>query len=200
MRFTGNTDNGESVSRCFRESLANSIVTEFRSIPLRSEQRDILVTSFLVELYEVLGGKIPFSGRNGPVYAVLTLTIDNFQMTNACVEGIDVRLVTDHAFFDEAQVDLLFHIVDMLDSRFVYLGWTQDYIIRTISSVALGISRILDGSVIIKNVGSEIRPSLAFSRIFSGAEAITAGRPSWMQQYVVGVVPKYFLDVDQPRK
>jgi hypothetical protein len=200
MRFTGDTESGKLVSRCFRDSLANSIATEFRSIPLRSEQRDILVTSFLLELYEVLGGKVPFSGRNGPIYAVLTLTTDNFQMANAWGEGIDVRLVTDHTFFDEAQVDLLFHIVDMLDTRFLYLGWAQDYIIRTISSIALGICRILDGSVIIQNVGGGIRPSLAFSRMFSGEEAITAGRPSWMQQYVAGVVPKYFFDVHQPKK
>jgi hypothetical protein len=196
MRFIDDMNIGEPVSRCFRDSITNAVATEFSSIPLTSEQREIMLTSFLLELYEVLGGSVPFSGRNGPAYLVVTLNTESLQTANIFGNGVEVELVTDHAFFDESQVDLLFHIVDMLDSRFVYLGWTQECIIRVISAVALAICRILDGSATMQSSDGHIRPCLAFSRVFGSLETITSGRTSWMQQYVAGVVPKHFETVD----
>jgi hypothetical protein len=194
MRFSKSVDRRSLPFQPFIRALEDAVYGRFRRMPVPYVQSDTLATSILQEVYEILDGARPLIGAKGVLHAFLMIASSETERSLLLRGDQFTKFVLDWESFDHSQIDFLLELVEIVDRRLVYLGLPQDDTLNALTDIVSAVCCVLDGGDMAENQRWTFLPILGFAKDSSGAEVTTSGRASWMQQYVHGVVGKYFAN------
>jgi hypothetical protein len=107
-------------------------------------------------------------------------------------DGHHMNVHVDENKYDELQMRLLCAIVEAIHTSLKTAGLAPNQLRELVTTLAFNICCIVDSSAVIHTKNGLLHPVLTFALDPEKIELLSAGGPSWMHEYVHGVVDEHF--------